>query len=146
MSFNPSKYRISETADFEVPDAKGNPILLDDGVDEKGQPKYKPWTITLASPGTKEAMRAAHEMQQAAKGDLFSQMSGKQSKRDEMDEVKDLAKFLMAITKGTNADGIEYDGKTGLEALRAMYLDPYMGHVAAFLKKSHDDRGNFYAG
>ena len=137
MSFNPSKYRITETLDVEVPDAKGNTIMLENG---------QPWTITIDSPGTKEAMRAAHELQQSAKGDLVSQMQGKTSKRDEMDDVKELAKFLMAITKGTNAPDLEYEGKTGMDALRTIYLDPFMGHVPIFLKKTHDDRGNFYAG
>lgn len=144
--FDPSKYKISESATFEVPDAKGDTIMLDDGVDEKGQPKYKPWTITVASPGTKKAMKASHKYQQAMKGDLFTQMAGKASKRDEMDDIKDRATFLMEIAEGTNADGLTYEGKTGNDALRAIFLDPLMGHVAIGLEKFHNDRGNFYAG
>lgn len=137
MSFNPSKYKISESASFEVPDAKGESIMLDNG---------QPWTITIASPGTRKAMKAAHEYQQATKGDLFAQMAGKASKRDEMSDAKDRATFLMAVTEGTNADGLEYEGKTGNDALRAIYLDPLMGHVAIFLEKKFNDRGNFYEG
>jgi hypothetical protein len=137
MSFNPSKYKIAEEGTCEIPDAKGEVILLDNG---------QPWTITVASPGTKEAMRALHEYQKAQKSEVFSQMAGKKSTRDEMDEIKDRAKFLMAITRGTNAEGLEYEGKTGNEALRAIYMDPLMGHVAAAVDKYHTDRGNFYAG
>lgn len=137
MNFNPSKYKISEGAAFEVPDAKGDTVILDNG---------QPWTITVASPGTRKAMKAAHEYQQATKGDLFAQMSGKASKRDELSDTKDRAKFLSAITEGTNVDGLEYEGKTGMEALHAIYLDPLMGHVAIGLEKFHNDRGNFYAG
>lgn len=137
MSFNPSKYRISETAAYEVVDAKGDAILLEDG---------NPWTITVASPGTKKAMRAAHKMQQARSGDVSALLTGKASKRDEMDDIKDRATFLAEITEGTNAADLEFEGKTGLDALRAIYLDPFMGHVAIGLQKFHDDRGNFYAG
>lgn len=146
MNFNPSKYRISETAEFEVPDANGEIILIDDGVDEHGKPKTKPWTITVASPGTKKAMRALHQMQQSKVGDLTAQMKGQASKRDEMDDTKDRAKFLLAITEGTNVEALEYDGKTGLDALHAIYMDPFMGHVAQGLEKFFSDRGNFYKG
>lgn len=137
MSFNPSKYKISESASFEVPDAKGDVIVLDNG---------GPWTITVASPGTRKAMKAAHEYQQATKGDLFAQMAGKVSKRDELSDTKDRAKFLMDITEATNAEGLEYEGKTGNEALRAVFLDPLLGHIAIGLEKFFNDRGNFYAG
>lgn len=137
MSFNPGKYKISESSDYEVTDANGNVIMLEDG---------NPWTITVASPGTRKAMRATHEYQKAQKGDVFAQMTGKASKRDEMDDVKDRATFLMAITEGTNAADLEYEGKTGMDALRAIYLDPLMGHVAIGLDKYHTDRGNFYKG
>lgn len=135
--FDPSKYRINETADYEVLDAKGDAITLGNG---------QTWTITVASPGTNKAMRAKDKLQKATKGDMFAQMAGKKSKRDEMSETRDTADFLVAITESTNAEGLTYDGKTGMDALRAIYLDPFMGHVADGLQAFFNDRGNFYKG
>lgn len=135
--FDPSKYRINETADFEVVDAKGDAIVLENG---------QQWTIAVASPGTNKAMRAKDKLKKATQGDLMSQMAGKKSKRDELAETRDTADFLMAITESTNADGLTYNGKTGMDALREIYLDPFMGHIADGLQAFFNDRGNFYKG
>lgn len=139
MQFDPSKYRISETGDFEVTDAKGDVIYLDDE-------QTTPWTITVASPGTKKAMKADHKRAQSQKTDVFAQMAGKKSTRDEMSDTKDRATYLMDVVETTNAEGLVYNGATGMAALREIFLDPYMAHVAIGLEKFQADRGNFYKG
>lgn len=136
--FNPSKYKITERADFEVLDAEGNTIYLDEA-------QEKPWTITVASPGTKKAAKATFELKQAVSGDLFGQLKGKKSSKNEDSETVLRADFLMKITESTNADGLEYEGKTGMDALRAIYLDPFMAHVALGVEAFHQNRGNFKA-
>ena len=134
--FNPSKYRITEQADFEVLDADGDIIFLD-------EEKTKPWTITVYSPGTKVALKATHELKEAISGDLVGQMKGRKSKQDEGSAIRLRADFLMKITIRTNAEDLEYEGQTGMDALKAIYLDPFMGHVPAGLEAFHGDKGNF---
>lgn len=134
--FDPSNHRIGETGTYEVLDAEASPIYLDDSEDT-------PWTITVASPGTKKAKRAEFKRQQAAQGALFTSIKGKKSGQDEMSETKSRADFLMEIVESTNADGLTYQGKTGLDALRAVFMDPYMEHVAIGLQNFYNDRGNF---
>lgn len=134
--FDPSQYRITESAEFEVLDAEGNVIYLDAA-------QEKPWTITVASPGTKKAAKATFELKQAVSGDLFGQLRGKKSGKNEDSETVLRADFLMKITEGTNAEGLTYQGKTGTDALRAIYLDPFMAHVATGLEAFHQNRGNF---
>lgn len=139
MEFNPAQYRITESAEFEVPDAQGNIIYLD-------AEQTKPWTITVASPGTKRALRARKELEDAAQGDLFGQMKGRKSKKDEESDIRLRAEFLSKITMSTNADNLVYNGATGMDALKAIYLDPFMQHVAIGLDGFHGDRGNFAPG
>lgn len=133
-----SKHKITERADFEVLDAGGDVIYLDDGV--------TPWTITVASPGTKKATKAAFELKQAVSGDLFGQLKGKKSSKNEDSETILRADFLMKITESTNAGNLVYEGKTGMDALRAIYLDPLMAHVAEGVEAFHQNRGNFKQG
>lgn len=138
MQFDPSKYKITASAEFEVLDANGEIIYLD-------EEQTKPWTITVASPGTKKAMKAEHEKRQAVQGDIFGQMKGRKSSKNENSDNMLRADFLMKITEGTNADNLFYEGKTGMDALRAIYVDPLMSHVPAALEAFHNDRGNFSA-
>jgi hypothetical protein len=140
MQFDPSKYRISESAEFEVLDAEGNVIFLDP------ETRETPWTITVASPGTKKARAAFLERQRALEGDVVNRFKGKKSTQDEDSAGKLRADFLMKIVEGTNAEGLTYNGKTGLDALREIFLDPYMAHVAVGLENFHDNRGNFTKG
>jgi hypothetical protein len=137
--FDPSKYRITESAAYEVLDAEGNIIYLDEA-------EETPWTITVASPGTKKAMAALHKRQKFMEGDLFSRAKGKKSKTDESTAVQLRADFLMEIFEGTNADGFTYDGKTGTDGMRAMFLDPFMSHVSIGLENFHNNQGNFTKG
>lgn len=139
MNFDPSKYKITASADFEVLDAEGNVIYLDED-------QTTPWTITVASPGTKKAAKAAFDMKQAVSGDLFGQLRGKKSAKNEESETVLRADFLMKITEGTNAGNLVYEGKTGMDALRAIYLDPFMAHVAIGVESFHQNRGNFKQG
>lgn len=136
MSFNPSKYRMADQADYEVTDVKGDVIYLDEA-------REKPWTITVAGPGTKRALRAKHDLTEAASGDLIGQLKGKKSKKDEESEIRMRADYLMKVTLSTNADNLEYEGKTGMDALRAIFLDPGMQHIAKGLDNYQGDQGNF---
>lgn len=134
--FDPSKYKITTSAEYEVVDAAGQVIYLDDA-------QTVPWTITVASPGTKKALKAQHELKQATSGDLLTQMKGRKSSRNEDSETNLRADYLMKVTEGTNAVNLTYAGKTGLDALRAIYLDPLMMHVPKGLDVFHSELGNF---
>lgn len=134
--FDASKFKMTETAAFEVTEADGTPIYRD-------EKQETPWTITVAGPGTKKGMRALHERQKAQQGDVFAQMKGKKSERDEMSDTKDRATFLMKIVESTNVDNLVYEGQTGGDALRAIFLDPLMSHVSIGLDNFFADRGNF---
>ena len=136
MQFDPSKYKITASAEYEVTDAEGNVIYLDEA-------QEKPWTITVASPGTKKAMKALHELKQAQSGDLLSQMRGRKSSKNEASESVLRADYLMKVTESTNAENLVYEGKTGMDALRAIYLDPFMAHVASGLETFQVSMGNF---
>lgn len=136
--FDPSKYKITASAEYEVLDAEGNVIYLDEA-------ETKPWTITVASPGTKKAAKAVFDIEQAKTQDLKATVHGRKSKKDENSNNQLRAEFLMKITESTNADNLTYEGKTGLDALRAIYLDPFMAHVAEGVEKFHFNRGNFSA-
>lgn len=138
MNFDPSKYKITASADYEVLDAEGNVIYLDDA-------QEVPWTITVASPGTKKAAKATFELKQLVSGDLLGQLKGKKGTKNEDSETTLRADFLMKITEGTNATNLVYEGKKGMDALRAIYLDPFMAHVATGLEAFHQNRGNFKA-
>lgn len=136
--FDPSKYKMTASADIEISDVKGNTIFIDDAGET-------PWTITVCSPGVAKATKAAFEYKQAISGDLLAQSRGAKSKSSEQAERVLRADFLMKITEGTNAEGLTYDGKTGMEALRAIYLDPFMDHVTTAVDTGHHKRGNFSA-
>lgn len=134
--FDASKFKMTETAVIEMEEADGTPIYLDDA-------QTTPWTITIAGPGTKIGMQALHERQKAQQSDVFNQMKGKKSARDESSDTKERAEFLMKIFRSTNADNLVYEGHTGTDALRAIFLDPLMSHCAVKLDNAFADRGNF---
>lgn len=138
MQFDPSKYKITASAEYEVTDAEGSVIYLDED-------QTTPWTITVASPGTKKAMKALHELKQAQSGDLMGQLRGRKSSKNEASETVMRADYLMKVTESTNAENLVYEGKTGMDALRAIYLDPFMSHVAAGLESYQVNLGNFSA-
>lgn len=138
-TFDPTPYKMTERADYEVVDAEGETIYLD-------KAQTIPWTITVASPGTKKATKATFELKQAVSGDLFGQLKGKKSSKNEDSETTLRADFLMKITESTNATNLVYEGKTGMDALRAIYLDPFMAHVATGVEAFHQNRGNFKMG
>lgn len=136
MQFDPSKYKITASAAYEVTDAEGNVIYLDEA-------QENPWTITFASPGTKKAMKALHELKQAQSGDLLGQLRGRKSSKSEASESILRADYLMKVTESTNAENLVYEGKLGMDALRAIYLDPFMAHVAGGAESFQTNMGNF---
>lgn len=125
--FDITKLEIADSAEAHVTDARGVPQY-----DSKG----KAITITVASPGTKKAMRAQFQRDEAARTRTFAQMAGKSNKRTEDDEMKDRAEFLAAITESLN--GFEYPG-----GAKALYMNSKLGHIADLVQKTYDDRGNF---
>lgn len=126
------KLAIEATGEFEVRDAAGNLV------EENG----KAWTITVHSPGTKAFQKAKHTFDQARSNSLTAMMTGKgDSKRTADDEVKEVAEFLAGVTVSLN--NFDYEGGKGYEAIKAMYMDLEIGHVANDLNKFLGDRGNF---
>lgn len=136
--FDPSSYKMTASADIEILDLNGNTIFIDDA-------DTIPWTIKVCSPGVAKATKAAFEYKQAISGDLLAQSRGAKSKSTEQAERVLRADFLMKVTESTNAADLTYDGKSGMDALRAIYLDPLMDHVTTAVDTGHHKKGNFSA-
>lgn len=134
--FDLSQLEISDSAIYQITDARGNDVVVDG----------KPLTLTIASPGTKKAVSAQFKRDEARSARLVGTMGGVKSKRTAEDEQRERADFLMAITEGCSHADVSYNGKTGMDALRAMFMEPKLGHVADGAEKFHGDRGNFFAG
>lgn len=134
--FDLAQLEISDSTQYTVTDARGNDVIIDG----------RPFTITLASPGTDKAVAAQFRRDEARSARMIGSATGVKSKRTAKDDYRERADFLMAITEGCSHPDITYDGKTGTDALRAMYLAPKLGHVAEGAEKCHADRGNFYEG
>jgi hypothetical protein len=134
--FDLSKLEISDSAVYQVTDARGNDVVVDG----------KPLTLTIASPGTKKAVSAQFKRDEARSARLVGTMGGVKSKRTSDDEIRERVDFLMAITEGCSHTDVSYNGKTGTDALRAMFMEPKLGHIADGVEKFHGDRGNFFEG
>jgi hypothetical protein len=136
--FDITSLEIGDTAKYHVTDAKGDPQYTSHPTDfnEKGEPVQIPVTITVASPGTAKASRAQFKRDQARNARVIGDMSGKVSKRTEVDEAKERADFLASITE--SLDGFDYPG-----GAKALYLNPKLGHIADGVEKFYNDRGNF---
>jgi hypothetical protein len=135
MTFDFSQLELVDTFEHQVVDARGNDVVID-GV---------PFTITLASPGTTEAVKAQFKMDEARTARTLGSMAGTKSKRTYLDEIKETADFLMAITKATSIPSITYKGKTGFAAIEQMYLEPKLTYIPRNAMKAHKDEGNFAA-
>lgn len=128
--FDLSKLEITDSAEYHVTDAKGDPQYDDAG---------NPITITVTSPGTKEAVRAQFKRDQLRSARVLGEMAGKTSKRTAEDEAKERAEFLAEMAGKCN--GFEYPG-----GARAMYMNPKLGHITEGVEKFFNDRGNFAPG
>ena len=128
MSFNISSLEILDSATYQVTDAKGEPQY--DG--------ETPITITVISPGTKQAARAQFDRDNVRSERVLGQMAGKKSKRTEDDEVRERAEFLAKVT--TSLNGFDYPGGP-----KALYSNLKLGHIADGVEKFFNDRGNFSA-
>jgi hypothetical protein len=91
-------------------------------------------------------MAALHERQKFMESDIFNRAKGKKSKTDENTAIELRANFLMKIVEGTNAEGLVYNGKTGMDALREIFMDSHMSHVSVGLENFHNNQGNFTQG
>lgn len=127
--FDIKKLAIQDSAQYTVTDAAGDPQY-----DEQDNPI----TITVASPGTKKAVRAQFKRDEARSARVIGQMGGKTSKRTENDDLAERADFLAAVTE--SLDGFDFPGGP-----RALYMDPTLGHIADGVEKFYNDRGNFSA-
>lgn len=133
MDFDFSSLEIGDSAPYQVTDARGNDIVIGGA----------PLTLQIASPGTKKAVAAQFKRDENRNARVMGAAAGMKSKRTSDDELRENAEFLMAITEGCSHPNIGYKGKTGLDAIRAMYMEPKLGHVADGVLKFHYDRGNF---
>lgn len=127
--FDISKLEINDSGKYHVTDAKGNPQY-----DEAGNAI----TITLISPGTAKAAAAQFKRDESRSARVLGSMAGKQSKRTEVDEIKERAAFLAEITE--SLDGFAYPG-----GAKALYSNLKLGHIADGVEKYFNDRGNFSA-
>lgn len=125
--FDINKLAIVDSADFHVTDAKGEPQY-----DESGNPI----TITIASPGTKQAAQAMFEHKEKTSARFTAAIGGKAEKRTEAEERKERAALLAKVTVGLN--GFSYQG--GAEAL---YAHPKLKFVADGVDKFYGEMGNF---
>lgn len=133
MEFDFASLEIKDTGEYQVTDARGNDVAIDG----------RPFTITVASPGTKKAVAAQFKRDESRSARVMGAAAGIKSKRTADDDLRERADFLMAITEGCSHTNIVYKGQTGLQALRAMYMEPKLGHVADGVEKYHHERGNF---
>lgn len=126
--FDINALEIQDSAKYHVTDAKGDPQY-------EGE---TPITITVASPGTKKAIKAQFKRDENRNARVLGSMAGKTSKRTEIDEAKERADFLAEITDSLN--GFDYPG-----GAKALYMNPKLGHIADGVEKLFNDRGNFSA-
>lgn len=133
QDFDFAALEIIDTGNYQVVDARGNDVVIGG----------KPLTLQIASPGTKKAVAAQFKRDENRNARVVGSMSGLKSKRTADDDLRERAEFLMAITEGCSHANIGYKGQTGLAAIRAMYLEPKLGHIADGVEKYHYDRGNF---
>lgn len=129
--FDITSLEIGDTAKYHVTDAKGDPQYADAA-------GLIPVTITVASPGTKKGVQAQWKRDQGRSARVLGEMGGKTSKRTEVDEAKERAVFLAAITE--SLDGFDYPGGAS-----ALYMNAKLGHIADGVEKFFNDRGNFSA-
>lgn len=129
--FDINALEIQDSAKYHVTDAKGDPQYADDAC-------LTPITITVASPGTKKAVKAQFKRDENRNARVLGSMAGKTSKRTEVDEMAERAQFLADITE--SLDGFEYPG-----GAKALYMNPKLGHIADGVEKLFGDRGNFNA-
>lgn len=127
--FDINSLEIADSAKYHVTDAKGDPQY---------GPSETPITITVASPGTKKAVKAQFKRDENRNARVLGAMANKVSKRTEVDEMSERAQFLADITE--SLDGFEYTG-----GAKALYMNPKLGHIADGVEKLFNDRGNFSA-
>lgn len=132
-NFDLSQLEIKDSGEYQVTDARGNDVVIDG----------RPLTLTVASPGTKKAVKAQFKRDEARSARVVGSMAGVKSKRTAEDELRERADFLMEITEGCSHSNITYAGQTGMAALRAMFTEPKLGHIAEGVEKYHNERGNF---
>lgn len=126
------KLAIESTGTMLVRDAAGE-LVEENGVQ---------WGITFHSPGTKPFQKAKHAFDEKRSNSITAMMTGKSdSKRTAEDDNRELAEFLAAVTVSLN--GFDYEGGKGYEAIKAMYADLEIGHIAIDANKFLGDRGNF---
>lgn len=135
-SFDFAALEITDSGEYQVVDARGNDVAIDG----------RPFTITIASPGTKKAVAAQFKRDESRSARVMGTVAGLKSKRTADDDLRERADFLMAITEGCSHANVTYKGKTGMDALRAMYMEPKLGHIADGAEKYHYERGNFAPG
>ena len=135
IMFDLSQLEISDSSVFTVTDARGNDVVIDG----------RPFTITVASPGTEKAVNAQFKRDEARSGRMIGAATGTKSKRTAKDDYLERAEFLLAVVEATSHPDVTYQNKTGTAALRAMLLAPKLAHIAEGLEKHHHDRGNFSA-
>lgn len=138
--FDINKYRIQDTADYHVTDAKGNELFVNAAGNEveEGADGALPVTITVLSPGTKVAAKAKFALDKARQSRVLLEMGGKRNQRTEDDDLKERADFLAKIASQLN--NWSYPGGAA-----ALYRDAALGHIADGVEKFFNDRGNFSA-
>lgn len=110
-----SQKMASETAEMEVTELNGEVMR-----DEAG----KPVTITFYGPGSREYARANNKRQNK----VLQRVKKKGHTDLSVDEQNaEQAEFLASITASFN--GLEYNGKSGLELFKAVYSEPRLHYI-----------------
>lgn len=133
MSFDIRTLAISKTGEVPVRNAQGEKQYDADG---------KSLSITIHSPGTKQANAAQHARNLRNSERMMNKMQGKaDGKQTAEDAIEERAEFLAAITVSFNNFSVE--GLTGKAAFAKVYGDLELGHIADDVEKQFGDRANF---
>lgn len=137
-NFDINKLAIEDSADYHVTDADGELQYFDHptDLDDKGNPVQVPVTIPVFGQGTKKAAKAQFKRDEARNARMIGTATGKTSKRNEDDDLKERAEFLAEITG--DPVGFNYPGGN-----KELFMVRPLGHIADGVENFYNNRGNF---
>lgn len=123
------KFKVNQTARLVLNDAKGNPMVGDDG---------KEVAVIVHGPASKQFAKARQAQSNRAI-DKFK-TKGKSDQTPEQ-TAKETAEFLADCTE--SFENLDYDGLAGDDLAMAVYMDASIGFVAEQINKHIGDWANF---
>jgi hypothetical protein len=125
------KFAVEQTGTVELLTADNEPMFAD----EEGKLRCK---VVVYGPGSRQYAKADAAQQNRMVNRLKTKGKAKQTAEEIAEER---AEFLADITK--EMPNIEYDGKTGQELFKAVYLDRTIGFIADQVREYLGDWANF---